>query len=83
MTPKGERRARSLLEDLRRPDAGEPLPDRVRAEFESVTELDAGEHLRVDTTVSPEAAVRAVRGPFGSEFARQSAIRAPCYSFWP
>jgi hypothetical protein len=34
----------------------------VRAEFESVTELDAGEHLRVDTTGSPEAAVRAVLG---------------------
>ena len=62
MTPKGERRARSLLEDLRRPDAGEPLLDRVRAEFESVTELAAGEHLRVDTTGSPEAAVRAVLG---------------------
>ena len=61
MTPKGERRARSLLEDLRRPDAGEPLLDRVRAEFESGTELDAGEH-RVDTTGSPEAAVRAVLG---------------------
>ena len=30
MTPKGERRARSLLDDLRRPDAGEPLLDRVR-----------------------------------------------------
>jgi uncharacterized protein len=45
-------------------DAGEPLLDRVRAEFEPVTELDAGEHLPVDTTGSPEAAVRAVMGAF-------------------
>jgi predicted kinase len=41
-------------------DAGEALLDRVCAEFEPVTELDAGEHLRVDTTGPPEAAVRAV-----------------------
>ena len=40
-------------------DAGESLLDRVRAEFEPVTELDAGEHVRVDTTGPPKAAVRA------------------------
>jgi hypothetical protein len=40
-------------------DAGEALLERVRAEFEPVTELGAGEHVRVDTTGSPEAAVRA------------------------
>ena len=43
-------------------DAGEALLDRVRAEFEPVTELGAGEHVRVDTTGPPEAAVRAVLG---------------------
>jgi hypothetical protein len=32
----------------------------MRAEFEAVTELDAGEHLRVDTAGPPEVAVRAV-----------------------
>jgi aminoglycoside phosphotransferase family enzyme/predicted kinase len=41
-------------------DAGESLLERVRAEFEPVTELDAGEHLRVDTTGSPDGAVRAL-----------------------
>jgi aminoglycoside phosphotransferase family enzyme/predicted kinase len=41
-------------------DAGEALLERVRAEFEPVTELGASEHVRVDTTGSPEAAVRAV-----------------------
>ena len=61
MTPKGERLARSLREALRRPDAGEALLDRVRAEFEPVTELDAGEHVRVDTTGPPDATVRAAR----------------------
>jgi predicted kinase len=40
-------------------DAGELLLARVRAEFEPVTEFDAGEHVRVDTTGPPEAAVRA------------------------
>ena len=40
-------------------DAGEALLERVRAEFEPVTELGAGEHVRVDTTGPPEAAVRA------------------------
>jgi aminoglycoside phosphotransferase family enzyme/predicted kinase len=39
-------------------DAGEALLERVRAEFEPVTELGAGEHVRVDTTGPPEAAVR-------------------------
>ena len=39
-------------------DAGEALLDRVRAEFEPVTELDVGEHVRVDTTGPPEVAVR-------------------------
>jgi hypothetical protein len=32
----------------------------VRAEFEPVTELGVGEHVRVDTTGPREAAVRAV-----------------------
>ena len=41
-------------------DAGEALLERVRAEFEPVTELGAGEHVRVDTTGPPEAAVRTV-----------------------
>jgi uncharacterized protein len=40
-------------------DAGEALLERVRAEFEPVTELGPGEHVRVDTTGPPEAAVRA------------------------
>jgi hypothetical protein len=41
-------------------DAGEALLERVRAGFEPVTELGAGEHLRVDTTGPPESAVFAV-----------------------
>ena len=41
-------------------DAGESLLERVRAEFEPVTELAAGEHVRVDTTGPPDAGVRAV-----------------------
>ena len=41
-------------------DAGESLLERVRAEFEPVTELAVGEHVRVDTTGSPDAGVRAV-----------------------
>jgi hypothetical protein len=40
-------------------DAGEALLERVRAEFEPVTELGAGEYVRVDTTGPPEAAARA------------------------
>jgi hypothetical protein len=40
-------------------DAGESLLERVRAEFEPVTELGPGEHVRVDTAGPPEAAVRA------------------------
>ena len=43
-------------------DADEGLLDRVRAEFEPVTELAAGEHVRVDTTGSIGAGVRAVLG---------------------
>jgi predicted kinase len=39
-------------------DAGEPLLERIRAEFEPVTELGADEHLRVDTSGPSEAAVR-------------------------
>jgi uncharacterized protein len=42
-------------------DAGEALLERVRAEFEPVTELGAGEHVRVDTTGPPEVAVRVAR----------------------
>jgi hypothetical protein len=38
----------------------ELLLERVRAEFEPVTELDARQSIRVDTTGSPEGAVRAV-----------------------
>jgi aminoglycoside phosphotransferase family enzyme/predicted kinase len=41
-------------------DAGESLLDRIRSEFEPVIELDASEHVRVDTTEPPEAAVRAL-----------------------
>jgi hypothetical protein len=40
-------------------DAAEGLLDRVRAEFEPVTELGEREHVRVDTTGPPEATVRA------------------------
>jgi predicted kinase len=43
-------------------DAGENLLDRVRAEFEPVTELGASQHIRVDTTGSTETAVHAVLG---------------------
>jgi uncharacterized protein len=43
-------------------DAGEALLERVRREFEPVTELGASEHLRVDRTGPAEAAVRAVLG---------------------
>ena len=39
-------------------DAGEALLERVRAEFEPVTELGVGEHVRVDTAGPPEVAVR-------------------------
>ena len=39
-------------------DAGEALLERIRAEFEPVIELGAGEHLRIDTTGPPEASVR-------------------------
>jgi hypothetical protein len=39
-------------------DAGEALLDRVRTEFEPVTELGGGEHVRVDTTGQPNATVR-------------------------
>ena len=41
-------------------DAGESLLERVRAEFEPVTELDPGEHVRVGTTGPPDTAVQAV-----------------------
>ena len=48
----------------------------MRAEFEPVTELDAGEHVRVDTTGPPEAAVRAVLGALSDlSFARR--VRDP------
>jgi aminoglycoside phosphotransferase family enzyme/predicted kinase len=40
-------------------DADEPLLARVRAEFEPVTELEAVEYIRVDTTGPPDAAARA------------------------
>jgi aminoglycoside phosphotransferase family enzyme/predicted kinase len=43
-------------------DAGEALLDRVLREFEPVTELGAREHLRVDTTVAPDAARDAILG---------------------
>jgi predicted kinase len=39
-------------------DAGEALLERVRTEFEPVTELGTGEHVRVDTSGAPETAVR-------------------------
>jgi aminoglycoside phosphotransferase family enzyme/predicted kinase len=39
-------------------DAGEALLERLRAEFEPVTELAAGEHVRIDASGPPEAAVR-------------------------
>jgi aminoglycoside phosphotransferase family enzyme/predicted kinase len=41
-------------------DAGEGLLERIRAEFEPVTELAADEHVRIDTSGPPEAAVRTV-----------------------
>jgi aminoglycoside phosphotransferase family enzyme/predicted kinase len=41
-------------------DAGEALLERVRAEFEPITELGAGEYVRVDTMGPPEAAARVV-----------------------
>jgi predicted kinase len=40
-------------------DAGEALLERVRAEFEPVTELGVGEHIRVDTAGPPEVAAHA------------------------
>jgi predicted kinase len=40
-------------------DADQSLLARVRAEFEPVTELEPGEHVRVDTTGPPEAGARA------------------------
>jgi predicted kinase len=43
-------------------DAGETLLERVRAEFEPVTELGVGEHVRVDTTGPSEAAAHAALG---------------------
>jgi predicted kinase len=39
-------------------DAGEALLDRIRAEFEPVTELAAGEHVLIDTSGPLEAGVR-------------------------
>jgi aminoglycoside phosphotransferase family enzyme/predicted kinase len=39
-------------------DAGEALLEPIRAEFEPVTELDAGEHVRIDTSGPSEATVR-------------------------
>jgi predicted kinase len=39
-------------------DAGEALLERVRAEFQPVTELGTDEHVRVDTSGAPETAVR-------------------------
>jgi aminoglycoside phosphotransferase family enzyme/predicted kinase len=58
---------RTLLARLRRrargpsvSDADESLLGRVRAEFEPVTELEAAEHIRVDTTGPPEVAARVV-----------------------
>ena len=41
-------------------DAEEALLDRVRREFEPVTELDAGQHVRAETTGAPDAAVKTV-----------------------
>ena len=41
-------------------DAGESLLERVQAEFEPVTELDRGEHVRASTAGPPAASVRAV-----------------------
>jgi len=46
-------------------DAGESLLERVRAEFEPVTELEPGEHVRVSTTGTPEAAIQTVRAVLG------------------
>jgi hypothetical protein len=58
---------RTLRERLRRraaapsvSDAGEALLDRVRSEFEPVTELSVGEHVRIDTTGPRDAAIRTV-----------------------
>ena len=50
-------------------DAGEGLLERVRAEFEPVTELGAGEHVRVDTSGPSEAAVAAVLASLRAEAA--------------
>jgi aminoglycoside phosphotransferase family enzyme/predicted kinase len=41
-------------------DAGEGLLERVRAEFDPVTELAADQHVRIDTSGPPGSAVRAV-----------------------
>jgi uncharacterized protein len=41
-------------------DAGEGLLERIRAEFEPVAELGVREHVRIDTSGAPEAAVTAV-----------------------
>lgn len=49
-------------------DAAEELLDRVRAEFEPVTELVAGEHVRIETAAtSPERAVEAIRKALGAD----------------
>jgi uncharacterized protein len=40
--------------------AGEGLLERIRAEFEPVAELGVREHVRIDTSGAPEAAVTAV-----------------------
>jgi aminoglycoside phosphotransferase family enzyme/predicted kinase len=43
-------------------DAGESLLEQIRAAYEPVTELEPGEHVQVDTSGPPAAAVRAVLG---------------------
>ena len=58
-------------------DAGEALLERVRAEFEPVTELGAGEHVRVDTTGPPEAAVRAAREALRPDVSGWAGRRGP------
>jgi aminoglycoside phosphotransferase family enzyme/predicted kinase len=53
-------RLRARAEGSSISDAGESLLERVRAEFEPVTELDRDEHVRASTARPPAASVRAV-----------------------
>ena len=48
-------------------DATEDLLDRIRREFEPVTELEPGQHLRVDTTLPTETQLETIRSALDKE----------------